>query len=64
MMARKLWEIGEVSTRRQPTNAPKWTVKQHTGQLAIIVLAKRNYFSISLGGEGVLTETQPFAIQD
>ena len=33
MMARKVQKIGELSTRQQPTNAPKWTVKQNTGQL-------------------------------
>ena len=33
MMARKVRKIGELSTRQQPTNAPKWTVKQNTGQL-------------------------------
>ena len=33
LMARKVRKIGEVSTRRQPSNAPKWTVKQHTGLL-------------------------------
>ena len=32
-MARKVRKIGELSTRQQPTNAPKWTVKQNTGQL-------------------------------
>ena len=33
MVARKVRKIGELSTRQQPTNAPKWTVKQNTGQL-------------------------------
>ena len=66
LMARKVRRVGEESCRKQPSSAPKWTVKQPAGQCCSPKTKSSNLIYVSLVGGGVLAEAQdqPFTIQD